>query len=57
VLHTNVPLEESTADKLLQMFFTSISTRTAGFNCIDLSILNCGILVLQVPFWRPRPPS
>lgn len=48
ILHTLVDLNESFADKALQMFFTTISTRTAGFNCIDLSILNCGILVLQV---------
>ena len=48
MLHTPYDEEEGFRDKALQMWFTTISTRTAGFNCIDLSLLNCGILVLQV---------
>ncbi|KNC86463.1 hypothetical protein SARC_01373, partial [Sphaeroforma arctica JP610] len=46
-LPTVTPYPEELKYKMLQMFFTTISTRTAGFNCIDLNILNSGILVLQ----------
>jgi len=54
ILYTFVPFHvESTPPtpfkyKVLQMFFTTISTRTAGFNAVNMDTLNPGILVLQV---------
>jgi Trk-type K+ transport system membrane component len=44
----NVPLQSLSWSKALQMFFTTISTRTAGFNVIDLDTLCAGVLVMQL---------
>jgi Trk-type K+ transport system membrane component len=38
----------STGDKLLVGFFQSISTRSAGFNAIDISLLNYAMWVLWI---------
>lgn len=34
--------------KALQMFFTTVATRTAGFNVIDIELLGPGLLLLQL---------
>lgn len=49
VLYTSIPYEypQTIGQKMLTMLFTTVSTRTAGFNVIDLAVLNSGILVMQ----------
>jgi Trk-type K+ transport system membrane component len=44
----NVPEESLSWSKALTMFFTTISTRTAGFNVVDLASLSSGVMVMQL---------
>lgn len=37
-------------DKVLNGYFTAISTRTAGFNTVDLSIASPAVLIIQIGF-------
>jgi hypothetical protein len=52
LIYSVVPLmvetQPSAGRKVLEMFFTTIATRTAGFNVINLNTLQAGVLVLQL---------
>ena len=52
VVYSAVPLtgeqQPQAGTKILNMFSTTISTRTAGFNVINLNTLEAGVLVLQL---------
>jgi Trk-type K+ transport system membrane component len=51
-LDWNRPVLEGldTGQKILNGYFTSISTRTAGFNTIDTSIASPALLIIQIGF-------